>query len=496
MVVLWQQWEPTTHELVKIMFNYPLYFSGTHIDPVCVRVSLKLYRRWVIPAETNSELSTPLLKRLTLFTFLSAGRCYLYTKTKTGLLDCASGHHDLFSCFSVSPSSHSSSRKQTDTKKLSAVDAENLRLIAEKFRVAIPAKDEEHYLHLLNSLDASVQLTEPLPPYTDPHLLLDPETLPRTYTKLGGLSNLHLNPMTTILEENKILLEVMAGYGGINPECIFLTLLRENVTNYYVLLQASEGLQVSGLSEDVKLVIHAAIAQFKSISADVQEVSILIYLIRPSTQTVVTLPVIGSYWLQNRVPPYLNHTMLDVRSPVFNQKYANTMAAKAITLVQQLQEAYGEDSKGLDVLLAPVNPKAGSKHPENGKNVAEKMYPAIRATLNTCQFNITGRKNPTMRKNILFLTWVDLGLSMPACWGKVPDGLDTPLVSMQMVVKRRWEDKVLTSGMAGSTKGCLIFNRLGNWKDSHFGFCHRYFIFSTNREVQQVQTTLVMPRVM
>jgi amidase len=71
---------------------------------------------------------------------------------------------------------------------------------------------------------------------------------------------------------------------------------------------------------------------------------------------------------------------------------ANAVLSKAMGHVQQLRDAYDEVLRDFDVLLTPANPRAGSKHPDLDADAGAKMEPAIGATLNTCQFNATGRK--------------------------------------------------------------------------------------------------------
>jgi amidase len=138
----------------------------------------------------------------------------------------------------------------------------------------------------------------------------------------------------------------------------------------------------------------------------------------PAVWTVISRPFIVSNGLQNRVTPMLQYAMPDVTPPAFDQKAfdilnkhnpavvnmffnsafmnekedANVALAKAMGHVQQLRDAYDEVLKDFDVLLTPVNPRVGSKHPELSADVGAKMEPAIGATLNTCQFNVTGRK--------------------------------------------------------------------------------------------------------
>ncbi|OAL46001.1 amidase signature enzyme [Pyrenochaeta sp. DS3sAY3a] len=310
------------------------------------------------------------------------------------------------------------------------------------------------------------------------------------YTGIMSLLPLvdHTGPMTTTLEDNALLLSVLAGYDGIDPRCTPETPLRQNVPDYLALLEEwkaekkklgdwtlgtagkglrvaviKEGLEVMGLTEDVKSIIEAAADQFKSVGADVQEISVPMHLLGPAIWTVISRPFIVSNGLENRVTPLLQYAMPNITPPVFDQKAfevlnkhnpavvnmffnsafmnekpdANAALAKAMGHVQQLRDAYDEVLKDFDVLLTPVNPRVGSKHPEYSGDAGDKMEPAIGATLNTCQFNVTGHP----------------GLAMPAGWGKAPDGPGMLPVGMQLVAKRFDELSIFKAAAAWELAG-------------------------------------------
>ncbi|KAF2025553.1 amidase signature enzyme [Setomelanomma holmii] len=298
----------------------------------------------------------------------------------------------------------------------------------------------------------------------------------------------HTGPMTSTLEDNALLLSVLAGYDGIDPRCTPETPLRPNVPDYLGLLEewkasktaksewtpesagkglrvafVKEGLEVLGLSPEVKSIVEEAVAQFKAAGADVEEVSIPMHTLGPAIWTVISRPFIVSSGLENRVTPMLQYAMPDVTPPRFDQKAfdvlnkhnpavvnmffnstfmnekpdANVTLAKAMGHVQQLRDAYDEVLANFDVLLTPVNPRVGSKHPDLSADVEAKMEPAIGATLNTCQFNVTGHP----------------ALSMPAGWGKAPDGPGMLPVGMQLVAKRYDEVSIFKAAAAWEVAG-------------------------------------------
>lgn len=298
----------------------------------------------------------------------------------------------------------------------------------------------------------------------------------------------HTGPMTKTLEDNALLLSVLAGYDGIDPRCTPETPLRQKVSDYGALLQGwiakkrskgewtpqtsgrglrvgviKESFELLDLAEEVKAVIRAAAEQFKAVGADVEEVSIPMHVLGPSIWTLATRPHMVSSGLQNRVSPYAQYPMPDVRPPAFDQKAyavlnkhnpavvnmffnsaflnsrpnANAALAKAMAHVQELRDAYDVVLRDFDVLLTPVNCKVGSKHPEYSMHAGDKMDPAIGASLQTCAFNCTGHP----------------GLSMPAGWGKVLDSPGMLPVGMQLVAKRFDEMSIYKAAAAWEVAG-------------------------------------------
>lgn len=314
----------------------------------------------------------------------------------------------------------------------------------------------------------------------------------------------HTGPMTTSLEDNALLLSVLAGYDGIDPRCTPETPLRQNVLNYPALFEEwrtekevngawtpssagkglrvaiiKEGLDVLGLSDDVKSVFHNAVAQFQAIGASVEEVSIPMHTLGPAIWTVISRPFIVSNGLQNRPTPFLQYAMPEVTPPPFDQKAfetlnkynpavanmffnsafmnekgdANIALAKAMGHVQQLRDAYDEVLKEYDILLTPVNPRVGSKHPDLSADVGKKMEPAIGATLNTCQFNVTGREYAPILGKMKSSPCTDPALSMPAGWAKAPDGPGMLPVGVQLVAKRFDEMSIFKAAAAWEVAG-------------------------------------------
>ncbi|KAH7137923.1 amidase signature domain-containing protein [Dendryphion nanum] len=310
------------------------------------------------------------------------------------------------------------------------------------------------------------------------------------YTGILGLVPMidHAGPMTMSLEDNMVLLGVLAGWDGIDPRSTPETPLRGNVVNYKRMVEKwieekkqirewtaknagkglrvgviKESLEVLGLTKEVKRVFGEAVEQFKAVGADVQEISIPMHTLGPSIWTLATRPFIPTHGLQNRASPLLHYPMPEVTPPPLDQKTfdalnkhnpavanmylnaafleqrddANRLLAKSMTHIQQLRDAYDVVLRDFDVLLTPVNPRVGSKHPTYDMTAGEKMDPAIGAPLNTCAFNVTGHP----------------GLSMPAGWGRLPDGAGRLPVGMQLVAKRFDEQSIYKAATAWEVGG-------------------------------------------
>jgi amidase len=298
----------------------------------------------------------------------------------------------------------------------------------------------------------------------------------------------HTGPMTRSLEENAMLLFVLAGWDGIDPRSTPQTPLKNNTPDYLNLLEAwiaakedrgewtsrasgrglrvglvKESLEMLGVKEEVKVVIAAALKQFEWVGAETKEISIPMHTLGPAIWTTATRPFMVSHGLENRVTPYLQYPMPHVTPPPLSQESfdvlnkhnpavanmylnvaflngkpdANVMLAKAMTHVQQLRDAYDAALEEFDVLLTPVNCRVGSKHPEYTMNAGEKMAPVVGAPLNTCAFNVTGHP----------------ALSMPAGWGKLDDDPGMLPVGMQLISKRFGELSIYKAAAAWEVGG-------------------------------------------
>lgn len=310
------------------------------------------------------------------------------------------------------------------------------------------------------------------------------------YTGILSLHPLvdHCGPMATSISDLSMLLSVLAGYDGIDPRMTAESPLRQHVKDYSVLLNqwisvkekkgewevgkagmglrigvVDEAFEVLGLSSEVKSAVMKAVQQFKDVGATVSNVSIPMHTLGPAIWTVASRAGLATYGLQNTPPPLLSYPLTKYVPQPFNQEtylllnHHNpaivnvafnatflakhhdlpSLTAKAHMHVHQLRAAYDAGLEQYDVLITPVNPGVGSKHPEEGSSVSAKMEKKIGATLNTCQFNVTGHP----------------ALSMPVGWGNLEDGGGKLPVAMQIVGKRWDEETILKVAAAWEVGG-------------------------------------------
>ncbi|KAK5168155.1 uncharacterized protein LTR77_006723 [Saxophila tyrrhenica] len=305
------------------------------------------------------------------------------------------------------------------------------------------------------------------------------------YTGIASLNPLidHVGPMARTVDDTALLLSVLAGYDGIDcrptPECP----MPSQVPQYHNDLQtwigqkkdagewnstsAAKGLRigiltesfsVAGLDPSISSTVRTAAERFEALGADVKEISIPLHKHGASIWTVAARPAMPS-GVANNPPdtlsfpmPHLDpepvgqhyFTTLSNRNPAAvnvlmnaahqQQRYGPALHRKAYMHVYELRAAYDKALEDVDVLLTPLNPTVGPKHPsgsikteQNPKGLSERMMdlfePAIGNTLNTSPFNVTG--HPAM--------------SMPVGWGQVKDGEGRLPVGMQVVAKR-WDE--------------------------------------------------------
>lgn len=324
------------------------------------------------------------------------------------------------------------------------------------------------------------------------------------YTGIAGLNPMidHTGPMTRTVEDCALLLGVLAGYDGIDYRMTPETPLRSQVPDYIGDLKSwisskekqgewtssaaakglrvgilKESFEVPGLDQEVIRTVKTAADRFKALGADVQDISIPLHLQGAAIWTVAARPMMPDC-VAGKAPALLSYPMphydplpkdqnffdtLANRNPAtvnalmnaahMERKYGHSLAKKSLMHVYELQAAYDKAFEGVDVLLTPVNPTVGPKHPsgtaktkDNPNGFSERIMdlfePAIGNTSNTCSFNVTGHP----------------ALSMPIGWGNVKEGHGRLPIGMQIVAKR-WDE-------ASIFKAAKAWEMGGRWLDS------------------------------
>ena len=324
------------------------------------------------------------------------------------------------------------------------------------------------------------------------------------YTGIAGLNPMidHVGPMTQTIDDCALLLGVLAGYDGIDFRMSPETPLRSHVPDYISDLRSwvaekerhgewnsstaatglrigilKEGFQLAGLEQEIIDKVKSAAERFKLLGADVKEVSIPIHLHGAAIWTVAARPMMPDC-VAGKAPALLSYPMphydplpkdqaffdkLANRNPAtvnalmnashMERKYGNSLAKKAMMHVYELRAAYDKAFEEIDVLLTPVNPTVGPKHPESTAKTAENLNgyskrimdlfePAIGNTSNTASFNVTGHP----------------ALSMPIGRGKVKEGDARLPIGMQVIAKR-WDE-------ASIFKAAKAWEMGGSWLNS------------------------------
>ena len=324
------------------------------------------------------------------------------------------------------------------------------------------------------------------------------------YTGIASLNPMidHVGPMTRTVEDCALLLGVLAGYDGIDFRMTPETPLRSQVPDYIGDLKAwiaskkskaewtpstaakglrvgilKESFELAGLDQEVISTVMAAAERFRSLGADVQDISIPLHLHGAAIWTIAARPMMPdcvagkapsllSYPMPHYDPLPIDQKFFDTlanRNPAtvnslmnaahMNRKYGHSLGKKAMMHSFELRASYDKALEQVDVLLTPVNPTVGPKHPsgtaktkENPNGFSERIMdlfePAIGNTSNTCSFNVTG--HPAM--------------SMPIGWSKVKEGDSRLPIGMQLVAKR-WDE-------ASIFKAAKAWEMGGRWQDS------------------------------
>lgn len=307
------------------------------------------------------------------------------------------------------------------------------------------------------------------------------------YTGATSMSPMidHIGPLASSLDDIATLLEVMAGYDGLDPRMTPESPLHHQVKRYSQMLtdfRATLGiaprdyspLRVGLLKESFLMpgvtpavrdtVLEAASLYFGAAGATVVDVSVPMHLDGPAIWTVSTRPSMSEWMCKGKtsghltyLPPHIKlrwpptqdtYQLLTSSNPavvniILSGQLAETdlepgLEAKAHRKVFELRAAYDRVLEDVDVLVAPCAPSVAMPHPdlstggEGGSHILEKLSIAIGLTSNTCPFNVTGHPS----------------LSVPCGFSSPQDQPGVRLPIGMQIIGRRWNDEEVITAAA------------------------------------------------
>jgi amidase len=159
----------------------------------------------------------------------------------------------------------------------------------------------------------------------------------------------HAGPMTTSIRDNALLLSVLAGYDGFDPRMTPETPLRQNVPQYHEILDktiaektadgtwttssAAKGLKVAILkeawdaptiSEDVINAVKQAGERFRSLGAEVDEVSVPMHTTAPAIWAGATRAQMGEFATAGVAPDLLSFPFAAINPSVPTQEVSES----------------------------------------------------------------------------------------------------------------------------------------------------------------------------
>lgn len=306
------------------------------------------------------------------------------------------------------------------------------------------------------------------------------------YTGVMSLSPMvdHVGPIANTLQDIALLLQVLAGYDGIDARMTAESPLRDHVLDYSAFVRDAfaecksptsaprssftvgllkEAFQISGMDPVVARYVHDSARQaFEAMGVRVVEVSVPMHAEGPLIWTAATRATMSDWAVASQTPGYLSYhpphmklqwppnqdmyeALSDTNPTVMNlifssaflkEKYGPGVEAKAHRKVFQLRQAYDDALAQVDVLITPTTLGLAMRHPElmrDGKRtgIMERINPAIGLSSNTCPFNVTGHP----------------ALSVPCGFEKDAETGQMLPVGMQ-IVGRRWDEKMVLKAAA------------------------------------------------
>jgi amidase len=306
------------------------------------------------------------------------------------------------------------------------------------------------------------------------------------YTGVASVSPMidHLGPMATNLLDVATLLQVMAGYDGIDARMTPESPLRENVKNYSGIFNdflsnelknesgrklriglLKESFVTPGMTDTVRDVVwESAKSSFTAAGATVVEISVPMHLEGAALWMSSTrISVADLVFAQSSpghltyAPPHLDmqwpptqemHELMTATNPaimnlIFSSTYLKDTVgakaeAKAHRKIFELRAAYDAALEDVDVFVTPTLPNVSRRNPimsgadGDRSSFLEKIKLAIGVTVNTSPFNCSGHP----------------ALSVPCGFGRdCETGTKLLPIGMQ-IVGRRWDDETVLKAAA------------------------------------------------
>ena len=229
----------------------------------------------------------------------------------------------------------------------------------------------------------------------------------------------HTGPMTRTVEDNALLLEVIAGSDGYDSRCT-----EYDVPSYTHQLDGGvdgmkigivrEGFGQPGSEEIVETKVRNAVKQFEQLGATVHEISIPEHLMVPSiwtpigtgglTATMMWGDGYGSgrqdlypvslmdrhrSW-RNKANDLTDSLKLFLLTGTFiHNQYGTKYYGKALNIIRRYRRAFDEKLTEYDLLAMPTMPMTPQKLPETDCSIEEEVQKAVEPAANTSVFNVT-----------------------------------------------------------------------------------------------------------
>ena len=271
----------------------------------------------------------------------------------------------------------------------------------------------------------------------------------------------HVGPMTANVRDNTLMLEVLAGYDGMDSRQRQLRVhdyteaLGKNVKGMKIAV-VREGFSHPLSEPDVDTCVLAAAGRFAGLGADVSEVSIPMHrdgvslwgaiisdglwetlrynglAVNTNGFSSMALEKYLSGW-QHKLAQFPVNLRMVLLLGKYLERYAGRYYAQAKNHLPKLVKAYDDVLQDHDLLLLPTTLMQARRNPAKGADGAddEIIHVALNTVLNTCQFDITG--HPAM---------------------SVPCGMRNGLPVGMMLVAKHFDEPAIYRAAYGFEQSC------------------------------------------